>query len=474
MQNTLRSGWLRWGSSLALVSVLAAGAFWAPPVGAQDQSASVQEALGGTLGVVDYSNLLKAHPDYERLTQLDQQLAGLKQEIEFAPMQDRDDVLRAAQEKYKKELMRAQSEMEAEQATIAAEMAGLSDQMKARLDAEAAKGSAEMQRELEDYIKKNAPEAAAPAEPVNMPAPLSEQRKNLLLLRERKVQAIKLEVEKVHREQREAERARIDSEIAAYEDQIMKTHQQEKLNLQLKVQVAKDEAEQADLQAQLEAISDEEERLKDAKRAELEGSFKTFRADSEARQAAETKAAIDKVNREVEGQIGALPASAGAPPPPSRPKQPSLTPEIKAMIAKKQDELRSKMEAEAAAARQKMEAEQGVAVARLKKKSEELKARIERQQADLQKVVQANAREGLSAATKEKIKVLEEQRNKLQAQRTELFDKMVADLKGDIGEVARKQKVDIVIGTYVENRNCVDLTDYAMVAIKTKARPDAP
>lgn len=474
MQNTLRSAWLRWGSGLALVSVLASGAFLATPVGAQDQQASVREALGGTLGVVDYSNLLKAHPDYERLTQLDQQLAELKQEIEFAPMQDRDDVLRAAQEKYKKELMRAQSEMEAEQAAIAAEMAGLSDQMKARLDAEAAKGSAEMQSELEAYIKKNAPEAAAPAEPVNMPAPLSEQRKNLLLLRERKVQAIKLEVEKVHREQREAERARIDSEIAAYEDEIMKTHQQEKLNLQLKVQVAKDEAEQADLQAQLEAISDEEERLKDAKRAELEGRFKTFRADSEARQAAETKSAIDKVNREVEGQIGALPASAGAPPPAPRPKQPTLTPEIKAMIAKKQDELRAKMEAEAAAARQKMEAEQGVAVARLKTKSEELKARIEKQQEELKKAVQANAREGLSAATKEKIKVLEEQRDKLQTQRTELFDKMVADLKGDIGEVAKKQKVDIVIGTYVENRGCVDLTDYAMVAIKTKARPESP
>ncbi len=474
MQNTLRSAWLRWGSGLALVSVLASGAFLATPVGAQDPQTSVREALGGTLGVVDYSNLLKAHPDYERLTQLDQQLAELKQEIEFAPMQDRDDVLRAAQEKYKKELLRAQSEMEAEQAAIAAEMAGLSDQMKGRLDAEAAKGSAEMQKELEAYIKKNAPEAVAPTEPVNMPAPLSEQRKNLLLLRERKVQAIKLEVEKVHREQREAERARIDSEIAAYEDEIMRTHQQEKLNLQLKVQVAKDEAEQADLQAQLEAISDEEERLKDAKRAELEGRFKSFRSDSEARQAAETKAAIDKVNREVEGQIGALPASAGAPPPAPRPKQPTMTPEIKAMIAKKQDELRAKMEAEAAAARQKMEAEQGAAVARLKAKSEELKARIEKQQEELKKAVQANAREGLSAATKEKIKVLEEQRDKLQTQRTELFDKMVADLKGDIGEVAKKQKIDIVIGTYIENRGCVDLTDYAMVAIKTKARPESP
>ncbi|MCE7871982.1 hypothetical protein DYH09_16610 [bacterium CPR1] len=465
---------MRWGSGLALVSVLASGAFLATPVGAQDQQAAVREALGGTLGVVDYSNLLKAHPDYERLSQLDQQLAELKQEIEFAPMQDRDDLLRSAQEKYKKELMRAQAEMEAEQAAIAAQMAGLSDQMKARLDAEAAKGSAEMQRELEAYIKKNAPEAAAPAEPVNMPAPLSEQRKNLLLLRERKVQAIKLEVEKVHRDQREAERARIDSEIAAYEDEIMKTHQQEKLNLQLKVQVAKDEAEQADLQAQLEAISDEEERLKDAKRAELEGLFKTFRADSEARQAAETKAAIDKVNREVEGQIGALPASSGDAPPAPRPKQPTITPEIKAMIAKKQDELRSKMEAEAAVARQKMEAEQGAAVARLKTKSEELKARIEKQQEELKKAVQTNAREGLSAATKEKIKVLEEQREKLQTQRSELFDKMVADLKGDIGEVAKKQQIDIVIGTYVENRGCVDLTDYAMVAIKTKARPESP
>ncbi len=474
MHNTLRSAWLRWGSGLALVSVLASGAFLATPVGAQDQQAAVREALGGTLGVVDYSNLLKAHPDYERLSQLDQQLAELKQEIEFAPMQDRDDLLRSAQEKYKKELMRAQAEMEAEQAAIAAQMAGLSDQMKARLDAEAAKGSAEMQRELEAYIKKNAPEAAAPAEPVNMPAPLSEQRKNLLLLRERKVQAIKLEVEKVHRDQREAERARIDSEIAAYEDEIMKTHQQEKLNLQLKVQVAKDEAEQADLQAQLEAISDEEERLKDAKRAELEGLFKTFRADSEARQAAETKAAIDKVNREVEGQIGALPASSGDAPPAPRPKQPTITPEIKAMIAKKQDELRSKMEAEAAVARQKMEAEQGAAVARLKTKSEELKARIEKQQEELKKAVQTNAREGLSAATKEKIKVLEEQREKLQTQRSELFDKMVADLKGDIGEVAKKQQIDIVIGTYVENRGCVDLTDYAMVAIKTKARPESP
>lgn len=477
MKITHKSILWRLGGSLVVASVLGVGMVGG--LQAQDKSASVSQQLGGTLGVVDYSNLIKAHPDYERLQQFDQQLDGLKAEIDSIPMLERNTTMRAAQERFRKEYEKAEAEMEAEQAAIKAEMDGMQASMKSKLEAQAAAGQREIQDKLEAYIKKHAPEMAAqndqqPDTPTIMPGG-DEARRNLMLLAQRKKEAIRLEQEKAHREQVEAERARIDSEIAAYEDQVMKSHQQEKLNLQLKVQVAKDEAEQAELQDQLEAISDDEERLKDAKRAELEGQFKAFRSESDAKQSAEVKSKQAAVDQEVLARIGQLPASSGAPAPrpTSRPKQPEITPEMKALIAKEEARLRAEMEASAEEARRKMEAEQGIAVARLKAKQQELKVRMEKVHAELEKVVKANSTEGLSEATKAKVAMKQAQYDKLKSQREELYDKMVADLKGDIGRVARDKKIDIVLGSYLENRSCTDLTDYAMVAIKTKSRPDS-
>ncbi len=472
--------WWRIGGGLLISSVLAAGVIAVPQ--AQDKKSDIVAQLGGTLGVVDYNNLIKAHPDYERLQQFDQQLGDLKAEIDAIPLLEKNDQRRKIEEKLKAEFMKAQQEMEAEKAAISAEMNGMEASIRAKLQGMADEGKARMEAKLKDYISKHAPEmanepSAAPA-PVQMPSQ-GDAARNLMLLRQRKNEAIKLEVEKAHREEIEAERARIDSEIAAYEDSVMKSHQQEKLNLQLKVQVAKDETEQADLQAQLEAISDEEEKLKDAKRAELEGSYKSFRADSEARQASEIKTQQARVDAEVKSQLGMIPDSAPAPAQPQqRPSGPKMTPELKALIAKEEARLTAEMQAASEEAKAKMEAEQASAMARLKAKSEELTQRIDKVKAEMKKAMEVASKESLSPATQAKIEMKQAQYDKLQKQRTELYDRMVADLKGDIGAVAQKNKIDIVIGSYVyrdEKRDDVpDLTDYAMVAIKTKARPDSP
>lgn len=473
---THKSIWWRLGGGLVVASVLATGMVGG--LRAQDARSTVVEQLGGTLGVVDYNNLLQAHPDYERLAQFDQQLSGLKAELEAIPLLERDDKLRAAREKLQKEGLKAQAEMEAESNAIAAQMNGMSAAMKNKMDALAAQRQAEMEAKIRDYIKKNGGATQEEEAPPQNVISTSDQAKNLMLLRERKNQAIQLEVEKAHRERVEAERARIDSEIAAYEDEVMRSHQQEKLNLQLKVQVAQDEAEQAELQEQLGAISDEEERLKDAKRAELEAGYKAFRAESDASQSAEIKQKQAAVDREVKAQLGAIPDSLAPEQPRPRSTGPKMTPELQALIKQETARLEAEMQAAADDARQKMEAEQATQMARLKAKQTELKERMAKLQDELKKVLEDTNKQGLSDATKEKLAVKEAQYKELEQQRKELYDKMVADLKGDIGAVAEKNKVDIVIGSYVyrdESRDdCVDLTDYAMVAIKTKARPDSP
>ncbi len=76
----------------------------------------------------------------------------------------------------------------------------------------------------------------------------------------------------------------------------------------------------------------------------------------------------------------------------------------------------------------------------------------------------------VSQDTRRKMDEVKTRIEALKAQRKGLYDQMVADLSEKVGEVARKHEVPSVIGKFVVNLRCTDLTDMAMVAVKQAVR----
>ncbi|MEW6278192.1 MAG: hypothetical protein AB1758_06190 [Candidatus Eremiobacterota bacterium] len=453
--------WIRWGGAMVVATALFWGSVASTRAQASDPPGQLEQALGGRLGVVDYDSLLQAHPDYERLEQFDQQLSLLTQQRDWLPVAERQGKADQARDRMKAAYEKAREEMESEQARIQAELSGMSDHLAAQLQAEGNRLKEQMDRELQAFIQQHQPQT-----PQSLPDSLpgkDEYLKNLALLRERENTARALEINKAKADRINAEQARIDSELAAYVDEIMRQNQQEKLNLQLQVSVAKDEAEQAALEERLSALSEQEEQLKQAKRAELRSQFEAVQAEEEARAARELSAAKARVDAEVQAKLANYRPQGTAAPPPQM--SPELTAEVQRKIREKQAELQAIMERRQTEFKARMEAESAAAVARLKQKQQEIEERLGALGKELKSAMEADEKD-LSPEVQARLKSLDEQIDKLKAQRQELYDTMVADLKGEIQKVAEKQKVDMVVGLYVHNQSCEDLTDRSMVQVR--------
>jgi len=472
-------GWL----PLALLvagggTVLTLGPLRPPAVHAQTPTPAAAE--GFHIAVVDYQSLLKNHPEFEMLKQLDEQLASLKEDRDLAPLMDQKDARRQLIDKMQKEVEKAKAEMEAEKSRLEGEMAGLSASLQGAMEAELnrVKGGydSEIEALVDKYRKKMAPPtpASRPDAAVSDSAPVSvsQYQEGLLLVRQRNLTARRLELEKSIRGEIEAERARFDQQMAATEDQIAGKYQEEKLNLQLKLQVTQDEAEQQKLQDRLSAISEEISSQKSARRAELEAGFSEFRNKKNAEFESQLASYKSRLDEEVASKVRGWrpperppqqpkpqqPAPAQGPPPAMQKeieaKIAQARADINAKMAAKKAELEGAMQAKAAQARDQIMAKQAEVQKRLKETEEELKALFEEK------------KKTLSAKTKQKVAALDKQIEKVQKERDALYDRMIADINKVVAGVAEKKEVPMVIGQVIYNRTCQDLTDFSMVGVK--------
>lgn len=474
-----RRGWLPLAALVAGSGALLTLSPIKPPA-AHAQSTPAPDAGAYKFAVVDLQSLLKNHPEFENLKQIDEQLHDLREEKELIPILGAKGARDKFYGKMEEQVKKAKAEMEAEKAQVEAEMAGLAASLQGAMNAELKRVQGDydgqIQALIDKYRKKNAPppqsqpEAVAPPSTRPAAASVDQYREGLLLVRQRNLTAKKLELEKSIRSEIEAERGRFDQQMAATEDQIAGQYQEEKLNLQLKLQVTQDEAEQQKLQDRLGVISEEISSKKAARRAELEASFDAFRDGKNKEFAAQMASYTNQINSEVARQVDGWrpPERQQAPqqPKPQQPQAPMAPPkEIEEKIAQARADIKGKMAAKEAELRGAMEAKSQEARARLMAKQKEIQARLEAYQEELKELFE-QSKKNLDAKSKEKMAAIDKQIEKVQKERDALYDRMVADINKVVAGVAEKKDVPMVLGQVVYNRTCEDLTDFSMVGVK--------
>ena len=117
-------------------------------------------------------------------------------------------------------------------------------------------------------------------------------------------------------------------------------------------------------------------------------------------------------------------------------------------------ELSGQMQAKAEEARGRLQAKQQQVEAELKALEEIISKEMAERLKELDPKVQRQVEE------------VDKEVKNLQEQRKQLAEKIAADISREVGEVAQKKKIDMVIGGH-EFSTYDDVTDQAMVAIKT-------
>ena len=414
------------------------------------------------LGVVDFDSLVQAHRDFGRLKEMDEQLEVLQQELTFLPLSDQRRVVNESQKRMQAEVSRARKELETEYRKVNQEMQGLSASMQAELQQEGQALSSHYQGLLKQKISHLQPQVELRGDPkARMEAFLAD----LASVRSQRMMARRLELEKQVQQKLEGERARVESELAAYEDQIMRENQQKKLNLQLQLQTATDAEQEASIQEQIGTLGDREQDLKDARRNELYSQLDKVRATEKAGMDSELAAYERSLNAEAQQKAAAeryrlagLPSQA-----------PAAAPDVQRQIEQIRGTITAEMEARKAQMQATMQARSSEARKRLESKQAEIEKRLATLQGQLKEIVEKSA-DQVSKETKAKMDDVKGRIAALQSQRKGLYDQMVQDLSQKVGEVARKQNIPSVIGKFVVNLTCTDLTDLTMVAVKQADR----
>ena len=428
-------------------------------------TATVAAASDLDLAVVDFKGLLKNHPDYQKLQQMDEHIRDMQQETEMIPVRGAKNQQAKLRQTMEDELAKAHAELNAEKAAVESQLQSLSKTLGAQMQAEVNRLQAEANAQVKKKISELAPSAAGPMTPPDTGGQTAKKYwENLNLMRSRALMARKLELEKALSAHVEAERGRLDAQLASYEDQVRGKYQEELVNLNLKLRLAKDDAEQKKLDERNHAIQSEIDKAKAAKRAECDSEFKSFYAGEKAKFDSEYSAYQKKVDSEVRQKAGAPPVEDAHTPARTPSKEPPA--QVKAEIAKMQVQMKAELEAKSAQLRARMEGEQRVAVERLKGKQAQIQARLKAVEQRLLATMK-DRNLFLDKDTKLKLTNLEKQLTKAKDERKQLYNSMAEDINKAVGSVASKQKVGMVLGeVYYAKPDLPDLTDLSMVSLK--------
>lgn len=453
--------WKGWAVGGLLLAGVTLGAF--SPASSQNESGPVDLQLA----VVSYDQLIQAHPDFTSLSQLDERLKLLSEDRAMIEVRAKRALMAEAGQEMKQAVAEGEQEMMAEKQRIESELAAISAGMANQMQAEMNRLQAGYEKELEEAIKKLGAGASTQEMPVadSVQGQVKEYLENLSLVRERNLASRRLELEKQVQAEILAEQQRLDAEVATYEDQLAGKYQAEKLNLQLKVQNAADDAERSEAEARLGAIADEINAAKTARRGEIGQQMSTFRTEKASWLEAELANYQKTLDTEVQQKLAAKRVELGGAPP----KAAGPAPEIAAKIEQIQRSLQGELEVKKANLRARMEAESKAAGETLRKKQQEIEKRLRETEEELTARIEAQA-ENMDDDLKAEIDAAEKEIEEAESQRDALYKKMVDELNKTVGEIAEKEKTPMVIGSFVVNRDCDDLTDKAMVAVKQMER----
>lgn len=446
----------------------------------QPTQAQTDPNAGYNFAQVDYEQLVKLHPNYRDLTAIDDKIVAKEMEKRELGAAAFKELQKEGAGKMKSAVEQAKAKLEAERNQIENEMAALSASLSSQIEGEMKGVQARLQAELDadiEKMKKALPQGDKP--PADEPPPLPTRNEgqiqdyitNLALVRERNLAARRLEVEKRISDEVNAKKSEVEGQIAAYEAELSAQYQSERLNLQLTAQNSVDEAAKTAAEDRLAAITQEIDAKKSARRAELDAGYASLRAEKTAQMQSELESYQAELNAEVNAKVAAKRRELGEPGPAPRP-QPGPQgppPELAGKIAEMQSRMNAELQARKAELQGAMAAKTGEAKARLEAKQIQVEAELKEIEKTITEDVTRRINE-LSPKTKAQVEKVDKEIEKLQEERKILAEKIAADISREVGEVAQKKAVDMVVGVVpkFEYSSYPDITEQAKVAVQTE------
>ena len=387
------------------------------------------------IAVVDVEKVIKNHSEWNNLDKIDKKLTDISDEMRKGSGQSLHQLGASQAKKMEEAQKKARAELEAELKAVQASLDAQKRQMEAQFenDLAAAKDAAK-------NMTRNAPM------PSNTAAALTG---DMLVLRDRQVSAKRLALQKQAKENIDREKTRLDNELLAYEQQISKENQSQRLNIQLKLQLDLSDEEKKALQEELVAINEEETKLKNAKKSEIASqlealSSREFKSVEDG--VAEYKKQLDS---DIRKQVGY-----GSPSKEEASQLQAKANEIQRNLAQKQKDMEAKMMSASAEATR-----------RLNEKKAQIEKRLENLGVSLNKEME-KSREALIKADMEKIERLKSDYASLMSERKNLYDAMLEDVKIAVKKITEEEKIDVVFLSYISNISAEDVTDKTISALK--------
>jgi hypothetical protein len=421
-----------------------------------------EEVTFESFGVIDYEVLIKEHPSFSELLDLEKQVMSIDPEpLDSSKMEKIGSALGKKMDEYQKQI---EQMLEKERDQIFQETTAKIKVLQEKLNTEYEKKSQDLMKYKEQLEKEYQTGEQKPLTEFEkkFTTRMQVKTKDLLILKERQVAARRLELLKKSQERLLSKRDVLEAKAAEFEDKLRNQNQNMKLDLQLKLQVAKTDEERGQIQSQLEKLYNDEQNQVDEYKKELMEDFKKLEDEEAAKNETLLKQYEAKVDNDVGKQIEKIRQVVAE----EMVKEGLLAGDANSFIP---TEIKNKFEARQKQVEQEMKQLQeqiNQQVAALEKQSQEefevrktgILNKLESYQAGLAQEFDRKRNElikEMESANTEKTKA----RKDLLERRKQLYDKMILEINEKVHQIAETKKIDVVLGYCEVNVNAVDLTE---------------
>lgn len=467
-------GWKRIAFPAVLLGVIVAAGLYLPlTTGGQvlpAPSPSADVDVVERAAVVDMDRLVKAHPDAPRLQALEREIEILASRINpEAPLtsvpkevQKRIlDVQTRLVKGFEQEVQQVRASMEARQAAVTGELRAEEGRLRSEMMA--------YQRSIMPSAP-SAPPTLKSGATKEIESKLRAYMGDLQLVADRNFAARKLSLQREVEQNMAGEKRRLEESVDKAMDGVVRQHQAEKLQIQLDMQTANDEEKRKALQARLEAMNTEEESKRASLRQGLGASYETARAKETARANRELDSYRRKLQADIRKQVDAekrrvIIQVAGKMP--DRPATTAVASDLKAKMEAKSQELKNRFEARKNDLMARLKRDGEAAQALLKAKQKAVQDEFDREKKKIIADFVKQAELGKSEESK-RIKHLQEELETLKTQRERVYKQIVDQIRDGVAQLAKDEKIPLVLTGYRVNVQCQDITDVALQKVFKK------
>lgn len=395
--------------------------------------------------VIDISKVISAHQLGSKLYQMDAKIGELEQSLYissqgFNGLREGDylkvqSIHQKASEELSKEVDMVKVEMDKQEAY-------LKEKLKT-LEAQTAKALKE--------VKEDEPKQASPQKISSETFKNSSNKfiKELVQLQERHITAKKLELQKELEDKLSQSEEAKDKALYNFETELLKASQNKKINLQFKYNLAPDEEAREEIKKEIEKIEKEDAEKLQLKKQALQKEYEKLKIT----QAQKIEKDLIDYQRKLEADIAKQLQSKG------------LSPKEIMYSSSKKTEIIKKFEASRKILSEELIQAQKISMQRLEIKRKELQEKLKEEE---RKIVQHSKKQQkyFSKYKEKQQTALKSELDKLKKERKDLYESIMADIGKSISKIAEEEGISVVVGSYMVNIDCDDLTDLVLLQMR--------